>query len=115
RDGDADNLTFDSLSIIDGQSAGSTPTRAGAASAGTAGEDQDDILSHAGDLGFNLRFGAVSNADHGNHSADSDDHAKHREQGAELVPAQRARGNLKGGEDANHMARLTACWASRSR
>ena len=67
-----------------------------------AGEDEDHVLAHAGDLGLDLRFGAVADADGGDDGGDADDHAEHGQQGAQHVAAQGAQGDFEGGQNSFH-------------
>ena len=68
-----------------------------------AGKNQNHIFAEAGDLRFDLRLGAVADADHGDDRADADDDAERGQHGTHFVPAQRAVSNVKCGSDAHFL------------
>ena len=77
--------------------------------------NQDHVLADAGNLGLDLRLGAVAQAHGGNHRRHADDHPQRGEQRPHQVSAQGAQGDSQGGNDAHHKLSCTACWASRKR
>jgi len=90
----AADLAPDGVVIALGQRAGAAEPETEPAAADVAGKDQDDVASEVGDLGFNLRFGAIADADHGNDGAHADDDAQHGQQRAQSISAQRPQGNF---------------------
>lgn len=77
------------------------PTAASAAGGEVAGENAHDVLAEGGDLGFDLGFGAVADADHRDDRADADDDTERGEDGAQLVAAEGAEGDDDGGAEAH--------------
>ena len=75
-DGDAGDFPLNGLGVLHGQGAGPTPPAVQSAAGEAAGKDQDDVLAHAGDLRFDLGFGAVADADGGDDGGNADDHAQ---------------------------------------
>ena len=74
-----------------------------AATGHASGKNEDNVLSHAGYLRFNLRLGPVANGNHGDDRADPDDHPKHGEECAQQIPPQGAHRYLDGGQDSIHV------------
>ena len=87
--------------VLDREGAGAVPTGPDAAAGEAAGKDQDHILAQGGDLGLDLRLGAVANADHGDDGAHADDHPEHGQEGPHFVAPQGAQGDSEGGQDAS--------------
>ena len=67
-----------------------------AAAGEAARHDGDQILAHRGDLGFDLGFGPVADADHRNDGGDADDHAQRGEHRAHGIAAEGAKGDEEG-------------------
>ena len=98
---DAGDFALDRLVVFDGEGGGAAPTAAHAALAHAAGEDGDDVLAEAGDLGFDLGFGAVADAHHGDDGADADDDAERGEDGAHGIAQEGAEGDFDDGAEAH--------------
>ena len=101
--GDPGNLAFNRFSVLSGQCTCAAPTRMNPAAGHAAGKDQDHVLSHAGYLGLDLRLGSVANSNHGDNSADPDNHAQHGEQCAKQIAPQGPHGNLDRGDNPVHV------------
>ena len=96
---DAGHFAPDCFGVFDFQRAGAAPAGANAAGCGASGKNQNHVFAQAGDLRFDLRFGAVADPDHGDDRADADDDAQRGQHRAHLVSAQRAEGDVKCGSD----------------
>ena len=98
--GDVGDFAFESVGIVNGQCAGAAQPQAHTAmGAAAAGGDLDHVLSEAGDLRLDLRFGAIADAYHGDDRADTDDDAQRGQSGAQSVLFQGAQSNFNGGRD----------------
>jgi len=69
--------------------------------AAAAGGDLDHVLSEAGDLRLDLRFGAVADADHGDDRADPDDDAQRGQSGTQSVLSQGVQRNFNRRRDSH--------------
>jgi hypothetical protein len=92
--GNAGDLLLNGERIFHGERTGRAPAAAHAAGREVAGEDGDDVLAEAGDGGLDLGFGAVADADDGDHRGDADDDAQGGQHGAQRAATQRAEGDL---------------------
>jgi hypothetical protein len=92
---DARHFASDRLCVFDFQSAGAAPPRANATGSGAAGEDQNHILSEAGNLRFHLCLRSVADPNHRNHRAHADDNSQCSQHRTQFVSPQSAERDVK--------------------
>ena len=94
----SDNARYfapDRFRVFNFQRPGAAPAGTNAAGSNAPGENENHILSEAGDLRFHLRFCAVADPNHGNDGANADDDAERGQHRTQFVSPQSAERDAK--------------------
>src|SRR6266508_471066 len=92
------DVTLDGPGVVFGQRDRAADAVAQAPRGRSAGKEKDHVGSESLELLGYARLRARADGDHGDHGADTDDDAQHRQRATKLVHAQRAEGDAGAGQ-----------------